>query len=113
VRRHYEVGIDAAGGVVDVDSALGGVSFTVLPRFPLGEAADAAGSLVAPMPGTVLRVLVAVGAEVSAGQPLLVLAAMKMEHSVASPVEGRVAELRAHAGQAIDAGAVLAVVEPA
>jgi propionyl-CoA carboxylase alpha chain len=113
VRRHYEVGIDAAGGVVDVDSALGGVSFTVLPRFLLGEAADAAGSLVAPMPGTVLRVLVAVGAEVSAGQPLLVLAAMKMEHSVASPVEGRVAELRAHAGQAIDAGAVLAVVEPA
>ena len=71
-----------------------------------------AGSLLAPMPGLVRRVLVEVGALVTAGQPLLVLEAMKMEQTVAAPAAGVVAELRAKAGEQVSTGQVLAVVEP-
>jgi len=71
-----------------------------------------AGSLVAPMPGLVRRVLVEVGALVVAGQPLLILEAMKMEQAVAAPADGVVAELRAKAGEQVSTGQVLAVVEP-
>ena len=59
------------------------MTLTVLPRFPEPDAAEAAGSLVAPMPGAVLRVVVAAGDDVVAGQLLVVLEAMKMEHQVA------------------------------
>jgi propionyl-CoA carboxylase alpha chain len=111
VRRRYDVDVDAAGAFVDVDSSVGARSFAVVPRFPEGVAADVAGSLIAPMPGTVTRVLVETGDAVSVGQPLVVLEAMKMEHTVASPVEGSAVELRAQPGQAVDAGTVLAVVE--
>ena len=67
---------------VDVDGDGWAVSLTALPRFPDASAHVAEGSLVAPMPGTVTAVHVAVGDEVSAGQPLLVLEAMKMQHPV-------------------------------
>jgi biotin carboxyl carrier protein len=63
------------------------------------------------MPGLVRRVLVEVGAVVTAGQPLLVLEAMKMEQTVAAPAAGVVAELRAKAGEQVAAGQVLAVVQ--
>jgi biotin carboxyl carrier protein len=64
------------------------------------------------MPGLVRRVLVEPGAAVAAGQPLLVLEAMKMEQTVTAPADGVVAELRAKAGEQVAAGQVLAVVEP-
>jgi len=63
------------------------------------------------MPGLVRRVLVEVGALVTAGQPLLVLEAMKMEQTVAAPAAGVVAELRAKAGEQVSTGQVLAMVE--
>ncbi len=62
------------------------------------------------MPGTVVRVAVAQGDAVSAGQTVLVLEAMKMEHVVAAPTDGVVGELHAAVGQTVDTGAVLAVV---
>jgi acetyl/propionyl-CoA carboxylase alpha subunit len=113
VRRCYEIAIDEAGGVIDVDSPLGSSSYSVVPRFPDPSDAVVAGSLVAPMPGAVVRVLVEVGAAVTKGEPILVLEAMKMEHTVASPADGTVSEVRVTAGQQVDAGSVLAVVEDA
>jgi acetyl/propionyl-CoA carboxylase alpha subunit len=109
VRRRCAVALH--GDVVDVDSPLGASSYVVVPRFPDHSHDHAAGSLVAPMPGSVVRVLVEVGATVEAGQPLVVLEAMKMEHTVAAPGDGTVGEVRVGAGQQVEAGAVLVVFE--
>jgi propionyl-CoA carboxylase alpha chain len=62
------------------------------------------------MPGTVVSVAVAVGDEVVAGQPVLVLEAMKMQHTVAAPHDGVVAEIDVATGAQVAAGSVLAVV---
>jgi biotin carboxyl carrier protein len=75
------------------------------------EAAE--GSLASPMPGTVVKVLVAVGDHVEKGQDLLVVEAMKMEIKVSAPVAGTVKAVRAAEGDPCDAGQVLAEVEPA
>ena len=71
----------------------------------------ASGSLLAPMPGTVVSVAVEKGAEVTAGQPVLVLEAMKMQHTVAAPHDGVVTQVDVQPGQQVAAGDVLAVVE--
>ena len=110
LRRVFEVA--DYGGLVCVDSALGPVTLIPQPRFADPAAHVAAGSLLAPMPGTVVRLAAAVGDEVTAGQPLLWLEAMKMEHLIASPAAGIVAELPVAAGQQVEVGSVLAVVKP-
>ncbi|HEY6744261.1 MAG TPA: biotin carboxylase N-terminal domain-containing protein [Mycobacteriales bacterium] len=69
-----------------------------------------AGSLVAPMPGLVVAVHAAKGDEVAAGQPLVALEAMKMEHTVLAPAGGVLAELRVGPGAQVDAGEILAVI---
>ncbi|MFI9613583.1 biotin carboxylase N-terminal domain-containing protein [Streptomyces sp. NPDC052023] len=71
-----------------------------------------ADSLTAPMPGTVTVVKVAVGDEVSAGQSLLVVEAMKMEHVIAAPHAGTVAELDVAPGATVAMDQVLAVITP-
>jgi biotin carboxyl carrier protein len=63
------------------------------------------------MPGTVVRVLAEPGAAVEAGRPLVVLEAMKMEHTVAAPLDGVVAEIAVGQGDQVETGQVLAVVE--
>ncbi|MFF1819019.1 acetyl/propionyl/methylcrotonyl-CoA carboxylase subunit alpha [Kribbella sp. NPDC058245] len=108
VRRVFDVA--AYDGLVCVDSALGSVALTPVPRFVDPSQQVAAGSLVAPMPGTVIRVGVQVGEVVKQGQPLLWLEAMKMEHTIAAPADGVVGELNVEAGQQVEVGAVLAVV---
>lgn len=67
--------------------------------------------IVAPMPGRVLRVLVAPGDEVAARQPLVVVEAMKMENELSSPRAGRVKEVAARPGVSVEAGRLLVVVE--
>jgi biotin carboxyl carrier protein len=62
------------------------------------------------MPGRVVRVLAAAGTEVAAGQGLVVVEAMKMENELRAPHAGRVAELTVREGQAVEAGATLAVI---
>ncbi|GAB2967637.1 ATP-grasp domain-containing protein [Amycolatopsis acidiphila] len=91
---------------------VGPVALTPVPRFTEPGATLAAGSLVAPMPGTVLRVAVAAGDTVAAGDPLLWLEAMKMEHRISAPADGVVAELPVAVGRQVEVGAVLAVVSP-
>jgi acetyl-CoA/propionyl-CoA carboxylase biotin carboxyl carrier protein len=71
-----------------------------------------ADSLTAPMPGTVTVVKVAVGDEVTAGQSLLVVEAMKMEHVISAPHAGTVAELDVTPGTTVAMDQVLAVIEP-
>jgi acyl-CoA carboxylase subunit alpha len=111
VRRRYEV--ELVGGTAYVDSALGSSTLVELDRFPDAAEEVVAGSLVAPMPGSVIRVGVAAGDEVHAGQPLVVVEAMKMEHTIAAPHAGRVAEVRVEAGEQVDTGRVLVVLEEA
>jgi acetyl-CoA/propionyl-CoA carboxylase, biotin carboxylase, biotin carboxyl carrier protein len=76
-------------------------------------AVDAAGGgeLVAPMQGTILKVLVTEGDAVEAGQPVIVLEAMKMETTIAANQAGKVAELPVEAGGSVGAGQVVAVIE--
>ncbi|MGK5743268.1 acetyl/propionyl/methylcrotonyl-CoA carboxylase subunit alpha [Micromonospora sp. URMC 103] len=110
VRESYRV--HQVGPAVFVDGPGGSVTFAELPRFPEPTAELAAGSLVAPLPGTVARLHVATGQRVAAGDLLLTLEAMKLEHPVVAPIDGMVAELPVPAGGQADTGAVLAVVNP-
>ncbi|MDT7713993.1 MAG: propionyl-CoA carboxylase alpha chain, partial [Pseudonocardiales bacterium] len=99
------------GDDVFVDSPLGPVQLVALPRFPDPTAALAHGSLLAPMPGSVLRIGASVGDAVTAGQPLIWMEAMKMEHTVVAPGDGVLAELNVEVGQQVEVGAVLARVD--
>ena len=109
VRTTYDVTIN--GDDVDVDGPTGHTRLTRKPRFTDPADAVASGSLLAPMPGTVVKVAVDPGAEVVAGQAVLVLEAMKMQHTVAAPYDGVVTQVDVHEGQQVAAGDVLAVVE--
>ncbi|WP_406073382.1 biotin carboxylase N-terminal domain-containing protein [Micromonospora sp. NBC_01638] len=109
VRRAYRV--HRVGSAVFVDGPDGAASLAELPRLPLPTAEVAAGSLLAPLPGAVTRVHVQVGQRVAAGDPLLTLEAMKLEHPVLAPTDGVVAELPVPAGGQVRTGAVLAVID--
>lgn len=78
-----------------------------------GDARARSGAVVAPMPGKIVAVLVAPGDTVEAGQPLVVLEAMKMETTLAAEVGGKVGAVLAVAGATVDAGAVLVEIGPA
>ncbi len=96
---------------VYVDSARGPVHLVAQPRFPEPGSAVEQGSLVAPMPGNVIRIAAAVGDTVTAGQPLIWLEAMKMEHTITAPADGILAQLHVSTGQQVEVGAILARVE--
>ena len=98
------------GEVRHVDSEQAPVRLDALPRFPSPEAAETPGSLHAPMPGRVVRVEVGTGDRVGAGQILLVLEAMKMEHTLRAPHSGTVTEVDCSPGDQVEAGAVLVVI---
>jgi len=84
------------------------------PLAPPAGADIAAGRLTAPMPGRVVQLLVAAGDQVRRGQPLAVLEAMKMEHTIAAPRDGAVAALRCAVGDLVEEGAeLIALAEPA
>ncbi|WP_415847261.1 acetyl-CoA carboxylase biotin carboxyl carrier protein subunit [Tsukamurella strandjordii] len=63
------------------------------------------------MPGVITRIGAAVGDTVTAGQPVLWMEAMKMEHAISAPAEGVLTTIAVEVGQNIDAGAVVAVLE--
>ena len=108
--RVYVAGDDGTERV-DVESARGHVALVRVPRFTDPAARVASGSLLAPMPGSVVRVVVEAGRQVDAGDPVLVLEAMKMQHTVTAPHDGVVTEIPVGVGSHVAAGAVLAVVQ--
>jgi acetyl/propionyl-CoA carboxylase alpha subunit len=109
VRRAFAV--HHTDDAVYVDDPAGSAALGRVPRFPDPSAHAAAGSLLAPMPGAVVRVAAAQGDRVTVGQPLVVLEAMKMEHTVAAPVDGVVTALHVRPGDQVESGQALAVVE--
>jgi acetyl/propionyl-CoA carboxylase alpha subunit len=100
------------GARVYVSSLAGAVALTEVPRFPERRAALVEGACVAPMPGKVIAVEVREGDRVAAGQVLLVMEAMKMEHAVKASEPGVVTAVRVGAGDQVDADQLLAVVDP-
>jgi acetyl-CoA/propionyl-CoA carboxylase biotin carboxyl carrier protein len=76
-----------------------------------GAASSGGGAVLAPMHGTILRMLVSVGDRVETGEPVAILEAMKMETLVAAGMPGRVAEVKVAAGEVVEAGTVVALVE--
>ncbi|MBW1761433.1 MAG: biotin/lipoyl-binding protein [Deltaproteobacteria bacterium] len=84
-----------------------------MPRFPDKSQAIPAGACIAPMPGKVVELRVAEGDTVQAGQVLLIMEAMKMEHSVTAPQDGTVSQVTVGAGDQVDADALLIVVADA
>ncbi|MGP3633460.1 ATP-binding protein [Streptomyces sp. 24-1644] len=114
VTRHFTV--TTHQDRVYVDTATGSYTFTALPRFTDPTERTEPGSLLAPMPGTVVRLAdgLAPGSAVEAGQPLIWLEAMKMEHRILAPASGTLTALHAAPGHQVEVGALLAVVtEPA
>ncbi|MEV6161266.1 biotin carboxylase N-terminal domain-containing protein [Streptomyces sp. NPDC052052] len=108
--RHFALAVH--GEKVYVDTATGSYAFTALPRFTDPAERTEPGSLLAPMPGTVVRLAdgLAPGAAVEAGQPLIWLEAMKMEHRILAPASGTLTALHAAPGLQVEVGALLAVV---
>ena len=100
------------GEIRHVDSERAPVRLDALPRFPSPEAVETPGSLHAPMPGRVVRVEARVGDSVRAGQVLVVLEAMKMEHTIRAPHDGILDEVDCSPGDQVEAGAVLIVIGP-
>jgi len=88
----------------------GDLELALLPRFELPGADGPSGGLVAPMPGKVIELRVEAGQRVSAGEVLVVLEAMKMEHPMRAPYDGVVVELRVALGEQVENGALLLVV---
>lgn len=113
--RQHEVRVASLGaGAFDV--AVDGVSMAatrrVRPRASAGAATgDGPARLVAPMPGKVVRVLVAPGDAIAARQGLVVVEAMKMENELRAGRAGRVREVLVGEGASVEAGALLVVLE--
>ena len=96
------------GDVAHVFTPRGAARIGVIDRLAdAGEAATEGGRLTAPMPGKVVSFAVKAGDKVKAGQPLAVMEAMKMEHTIAAPVDGTVAELLYAPGDQVAEGAEL------
>ena len=81
------------------------------PDLGLDQDQDSSGNLTAPMNGTVVTLLVDIGATVAKGETLLVMEAMKMEHSIAAPSDGKVSEFFYQPGELVDGGAELLAFE--
>ncbi len=94
-----------------VQGAAGEVQLAELPRFPEREREQAAGGYLAPMPGRIVSVNVKAGQQVTAGELLVIVEAMKMEHAITCAEGGTVKEVRVAAEEQVEAGHVLLVVD--
>ncbi|MFC6981236.1 acetyl-CoA carboxylase biotin carboxyl carrier protein subunit [Microbulbifer taiwanensis] len=92
------------GGVIFIDGTQ--VEFKLLPP-DIGESDDSAHGLEAPMNGTIIALLVEPGAQVEKDQPLLVMEAMKMEHTLRAPAAGTVQQFFCAEGELVDGGSLL------
>ena len=110
--RRIHTRITRAGGHLIVGGRQGDVTFSEQPRFTLPGTEEDAGGFVAQMPGKVIELRVGVGDHVGAGDTVLVLEAMKMEHPMRAAEAGVVTEVRVTQGEQVEAGTLLLVVEP-
>ena len=110
-RGHWSAARPGAPRELWVDGPAMSARLREVPRFTDPADAVASGSLLAPMPGTVVKVAVEVGVTVAAGDEVLVLEAMKMQHTVTAPHAGTVTEINVEPGAQVASGEVLAVVE--
>jgi 3-methylcrotonyl-CoA carboxylase alpha subunit len=111
VRRHVVVLDHGSETVVFAD----GGSWRLIeidPLAPNAEEDPTAGRLTAPMPGRVTQLMVAAGAKVRRGEPLMIIEAMKMEHTVAAPANGVVEAVRFAVGDLVEEGAELIALAP-
>jgi biotin carboxyl carrier protein len=106
VRGELLVGLEGRSVAVSVNGRRTGRAGSDAGAHAHGEV-----SIVAPMPGRIVRVLVAPGDEVSAKQGVIVVEAMKMENELRSPKAGRVKDVSVTPGTSVDAGRVLVVIE--
>ena len=114
--RSYEARIEQSGGCVIV--FINGHRFEVEIRDPrrwsgkIGKpGGDGRSNVASPMPGKIVRLLVAAGETVTAGQGLLVVEAMKMQNELKSPKKGTIQKILVREGATVNAGDVLAIVE--
>ncbi|MBI1377881.1 MAG: ATP-grasp domain-containing protein [Frankiales bacterium] len=114
VRRTVDLRHDPADPAesVAVDAEGWVTTFSVLPLGAAGGHEAGASDPTTPVPGTVTHVAVEVGSTVAAGEPLVVLEAMKMEHTVRAGADGVVTAVHVRVGQSVDAHVVVATVEP-
>ncbi len=110
--RRTRAQVTQAGSRIYLQVVGGTIGLTVLPRFEVPGQQLPTGGLVAPMPGSVLQVLVAVGDQVVPGQVMVILEAMKMEHHITAPFEATVTDVPIAVGQQVDNGALLLTIEP-
>lgn len=109
--RSYEVGVDPELRFLRDGAGLHRIEVRDLAA-PVGRPTSGDGRVKAPIPGLIIRVLVEPGAYVEAGQPLLILEAMKMENPIGSPRSGTVSEVRVREGQSVALGDLLVEVQP-
>jgi acetyl/propionyl-CoA carboxylase alpha subunit len=107
-RQTFVVGVHLPH--LDVSSSAGSFELVEVDPLPAPAAAEVEGSLTAPMPGLVIRTEVEPGHRVGAGQPVLVLEAMKMEHTVRAPHDGVVEAVLVGVGDQVVVGQLLAVL---
>ncbi|MGH6981256.1 MAG: biotin/lipoyl-containing protein, partial [Stellaceae bacterium] len=117
--KQYDVAASAAAAEEQFDVVRSGDRFTVIdnegswqldyvdPFADRDDAAVAGGRLTAPMPGKIVQVLAKAGEQVKRGQPILILEAMKMEHTIAAPADGTVDAVNFAAGELVEEGAAL------
>lgn len=103
--------VNQVGSTHHVDGPGGYIKLTETPRFPIATIEQDRGSLHAPMPGRVVKVEVTEGDTVDEGQVLVVMEAMKMEHTLRSPHSGTVTSVHTTAGEQVEAGQTLVVLE--
>ena len=109
--RRLRAAVTVADGVGYVTLGRTTVTLPVKPRFAVPGSELPTGGLVAPMPGSVIELRCAVGDTVAAGQVLVVLEAMKMEHHITAPFAGTVTELPIAVGDQVENGALLLTIE--
>ena len=116
---YFEIQLDevrAAGHVAKfgnrwcVDIPAGSLNFVEKSRFPEPDSADVEGGLTAPMPGKILAIEISEGDSVTAGQLLVLMEAMKMEHQIVAAFDGSVSEVRVTVGDQVDNGELLVVI---
>jgi propionyl-CoA carboxylase alpha chain len=109
ITQTYDVAV--GDGWVDVDGPQGSITLTPVPTFVDPADVVAEGSLLAPMPAAVISVAVADGQHVAKGDIVVVLEAMKMQHTITAPTDGVVSGLSVTPGTQVESGAVLAVIQ--